>query len=112
LEPNRLGESFAPLTLTKERLKCALLYAWVRWFSHGLANYEKQKSLTLIWMQRSGGTSSLRLKRLTLFPLSRQAVAKGAVGGQVANAGRTLTGTAATAAATSVCNANIGGACE
>jgi len=37
---------------------------------------------------------------------------KGAIGGQVANAGRTVIETAATAAATSACNANARGACK
>jgi RHS repeat-associated protein len=44
--------------------------------------------------------------------MSLKTAVKGAVGGQVANAGRTVTGTAATAWATTTCNANAGGACK
>ena len=44
--------------------------------------------------------------------MSLKTAIKGAVGGQVANTGRTFTQTYATAASTSVCNANTNGACK
>ncbi len=53
-----------------------------------------------------------KIENGTASSMSLKTAVKGAIGGQVADAGRTVTGTGATAAATGACNANTGGACK
>lgn len=53
-----------------------------------------------------------KIEKGTASSMSLKTAVKGAIGGQVANAGKTVTQTYTTAVTTSVCNANTGGGCK
>lgn len=53
-----------------------------------------------------------KIENGTASSMSLKTAVKGAVGGQVANAGKTFTQTYGTAVSTTVCNANTNGACK
>ena len=63
-------------------------------------------------MQAVAKGIATKIEKGSASSMSLKTAVKGAIGGQVANAGKTVTGTAATAWATTTCNANAGGACK